>query len=68
MPGQNQRKPATRKSILHRLKVPDGRQVELRELVRRQYLERPGYPARPFSREEFEGLLIIGGIPRDRAD
>jgi uncharacterized protein (TIGR04141 family) len=68
MTSHQQRKPATRKSTLHRLKVPDGQTVELRDLVRSHYLDRPGYQARPFSREGIEGLLITGGIPRDRAD
>ncbi|MGW5348902.1 DUF6119 family protein [Streptomyces sp. NPDC004031] len=58
----------TRKSTLHRLVVPDGGTVELRSLVRRHYLDRPGYQAREFGRPGVTGLLVNGGIPRDRAD
>jgi hypothetical protein len=58
----------TRKSTLHRLVVPDGRAVELRSLVRPHYLERTGYQVREFSRPGVTGLLVNGGIPRDRAD
>lgn len=63
-----QQNTGTRKSTLHRLTVPDGRPVDLRALVRPRYLSRPGYQVREFSREGVTGLLVNGGIPRDRAD
>ncbi|MGX1762424.1 DUF6119 family protein [Streptomyces lydicus] len=66
--GQKKRKSSTRKSTLHRLKVPDGRTVELRDLIRAHYLEREGYTLQEFSRPGVEGLLVTGGIPRPRAD
>ena len=63
-----QQNTGTRKSTLHRLTVPDGQPVDLRALVRPRYLSRPGYQVRDFSREGVTGLLVNGGIPRDRAD
>ncbi|MFD3452878.1 DUF6119 family protein [Streptomyces sp. NPDC058691] len=68
MSSQKKRNPATRKSTLHRLKAPDGQAVQLRDFVRSDYLKRPGYQARDFSREGIEGLLVTGGVPRARAD
>jgi uncharacterized protein (TIGR04141 family) len=59
---------STRKSTLHRLTVPDGGEAELRALVRPRYLDRPGYQVRDFAQEGVTGLLVNGGIPRDRAD
>ncbi|WP_416486101.1 DUF6119 family protein [Streptomyces sp. CL12] len=58
----------TRKSTLHRLAVPNGGEVEFRTLVRPHYLDRPGYQVREFAWEGVTGLLVNGGIPRDRAD
>ncbi|MFC6064106.1 DUF6119 family protein [Streptomyces ochraceiscleroticus] len=66
--GQKTPKSSTRKSTLHRLKVPDGRKAELRDLIRAHYLEREGYTLQEFSRPGIEGLLVTGGIPRPRAD
>ena len=68
MPEQKKRQSGTRKSTLHRLAVPDGGTVELRQLVRDRYLNHPDYQVRKFTQEGVEGLLINGGIPRDRAD
>ncbi|MGI5253558.1 DUF6119 family protein [Actinacidiphila glaucinigra] len=68
MSSQKKRNPATRKSTLHRLTIPDGQTVQLRGFVRSHYLKRPGYQARDFSREGIEGLLVTGGVPRARAD
>lgn len=58
----------TRKSTLHRLVVPDGGAVELRALLRPHYLDRAGYQVREFRWPGVTGLLVNGGIPRDRAD
>ncbi|WP_225850625.1 DUF6119 family protein [Streptomyces sp. HPF1205] len=68
MSSQSRKTAATRKSTLHRLAVPADRTVELRGFVRSNYLERPGYQVRECSREGIEGLLVTGGVPRDRAD
>lgn len=46
------RKPrsATRKSTLHRLKVPEGATPKLRSFVRERYLDSDDYQAREFRR------------------
>ncbi|MGW0314006.1 DUF6119 family protein [Streptomyces flavidovirens] len=62
------RKSATRKSTLHRLHDPDGGALELRSFVRDRYLDSDDYRTRDFNRQDIEGLLITGGVPRDRAD
>ncbi|SCD31203.1 sporadically distributed protein, TIGR04141 family [Streptomyces sp. ScaeMP-e83] len=59
---------ATRKSTLHRLKVPDGSALELSRFVRDRYLDSDDYQTREFTRRGITGLLITGGVPRDRAD
>ncbi|MFI1828413.1 DUF6119 family protein [Streptomyces sp. NPDC020412] len=61
-------KTGTRKSTLHRLTVPDDGDIELRALVRSHYLDRPGYQVREFAQEHVTGLLVNGGIDRDRTD
>ncbi|MFJ9127662.1 DUF6119 family protein [Streptomyces sp. NPDC102340] len=66
--SQKKARASTRKSTLHRLKAPDGRHVELRDLIRAHYLEREGFLLQQFSRPGIEGLLVTGGIPRPRAD
>ncbi|MFJ2607952.1 DUF6119 family protein [Streptomyces sp. NPDC087425] len=58
----------TRKSTLHRLKSPDGSAPELREFVRVKYLDSEDYQVREFTRQGIEGLLVTGGVPRERAD
>ncbi|WP_282688460.1 MULTISPECIES: hypothetical protein [unclassified Streptomyces] len=59
---------ATRKSTLHRLKPPEGTAPELRTFVRERYLDDEDYQTREFTRPGMEGLLITGGVPRERAD
>ena len=68
MSSTQQGKRTTRKSTLHRLRVPAERTIELRDLVRSRYLDRPGYKVQDFVKDGIEGLLITGGIPRERAD
>lgn len=68
MNSHNHRRIATRKSTLHRLAIPAGHAIPLREFVRSSYLERPGYQARDFSYVGVDGLLVTGGLPRARAD
>ncbi|MDA4888397.1 TIGR04141 family sporadically distributed protein [Streptomyces sp. MS2A] len=68
MSNAQQRKHATRKSTLHRLRVPQGEGVGLRDLVRDRYLESPDHTVRDFTAEGIEGLLVTGGVPRERAD
>ncbi|GAA3756782.1 DUF6119 family protein [Salinactinospora qingdaonensis] len=68
MSGDSRSNSRTRKSTLHRLRVPGGTRVELREFVRDRYLHRDDYQVRAFVRDGIEGLLVTGGIPRDRAD
>ncbi|MFD8363416.1 DUF6119 family protein [Streptomyces hygroscopicus] len=58
----------TRKSTLHRLKVPEGTTPELHRFVRDRYLDGDDYRVREFTRQGIEGLLITGGVPRERAD
>ncbi|MFB7374184.1 DUF6119 family protein [Streptomyces sp. NPDC056222] len=53
---------------MHRLTVPDGGDLELRNFVRDKYLDSDHYRTRDFLRQDIEGLLITGGVPRDRAD
>ncbi|MFE9381545.1 DUF6119 family protein [Streptomyces sp. NPDC006855] len=59
---------ATRKSTLHRLRPSEGTAPELRTFVRERYLASEDYQARDFTRQGMEGLLITGGVPRERAD
>ncbi|WCN07388.1 TIGR04141 family sporadically distributed protein (plasmid) [Streptomyces sp. M92] len=68
MSSTRQRKHTTRKSTLHRLKVPQGEVADLRGLVRNRYLESPDHTVRDFTAEGIEGVLVTGGVPRERAD
>lgn len=63
MSNTQQRKHATRKSTLHRLRVPQGEGVDLRDLVRDRYLESPDHTVRDFTVEGIEGLLVTGESP-----
>ncbi|MFJ1610212.1 DUF6119 family protein [Streptomyces sp. NPDC088253] len=56
------------RSTLHRLKPPEGTTPELRSFVRERYLDSEDYQAREFTQQGMEGLLITGGVPRERAD
>ncbi|MBF9072243.1 DUF6119 family protein [Streptacidiphilus fuscans] len=67
-PKQSKHRSRTRKSTLHRMATPNGQPIALRELVRSKYLDHPDYQVRDFTRPGVEGLLVNGGIPRDRAD
>ncbi len=68
MGSTRRQRSATCKSTLHRLKVPDGSALELSTFVRDRYLDSDDYQAREFTRRGVTGLLITGGVPRDRAD
>ncbi|MEU6395566.1 DUF6119 family protein [Streptomyces cinnamoneus] len=46
----------------------EGHAVELSEFVRHKYLDGADYEVRYFTREGIEGLLMTGGVPRERAD
>ncbi|MFB0627305.1 DUF6119 family protein [Streptomyces sp. AB3(2024)] len=42
--------------------------VELREFVRHKHPDGADYEVRYFTRDGIEGLLMTGGVPRERAD
>ncbi|MFC5180769.1 DUF6119 family protein [Actinomadura harenae] len=60
--------PSTRKSSLHRIRTPEGLDLDLRELVLGRYLRREGFSLHPFEQDGFTGMVISGTISRGQAD
>ncbi|MFW6639111.1 DUF6119 family protein [Nocardiopsis algeriensis] len=59
--------PPTRKTSLYRLQQDEGN-PDLRALVRRRYLDREGFQARPVEHGPVRGLLVTGTITPGPAD